>query len=280
MKVTEPCALPGLPEDVYHADPCVEPSLSSTMAKTLLSPGGPARLREVLTNGQPRKKAWDFGSAAHERILGRGQPVIGIDGDRRAKAVKEEVAEAEAEGFLVLKPAEVAQIDAMVDAILAHPIAAELLTAGAGLPELSMFDRDEQTGRWMRGRLDFLHSARVVVDYKTTSQPADAETWVKHAWKYGYHVQAADYLRLATRLALVEPDAAWLWIAQETTPPYLVAVHQASSELLAAGSALLDRAITVWDRCLTLGDWPGLPEIITPIGLPRWADLTEGDEDQ
>ena len=276
--ITTPQVIEGLDEIAYHADPCIEPSLSSSMAKTILRPGGPARLKQILDYGEQRKKVFDFGSAAHERILGRGQPVKAIDGNRNAKAVKDEIAEAEAEGFLVLKSDEVARIDAMVEAILAHPVAAELLTAGAGKPELSMFDINPETGRWLRGRIDFLHSPQVVVDYKTASQPVDAERWSRHAWDYGYHTQAAPYLRLAVQLGLCDPDAAWLWIAQETTPPYLVAVHQASTELLDAGNTLLGRAITLWDRCLTLDDWPGLPTTITPIGLPHWADLTESEE--
>ena len=278
-KITTPQVVEGMDEAEYHADPCVEPSLSSTMARTILQPGGPARLREVMKHGQQRKRVFDFGSAAHERILGRGQPVIAIDGNRNSKVVKEQIAEAEGAGFLVLKTPDAEQIDAMVEAVLAQPTAAELLTAGSGKPEVSMFDIDDRTGCWLRGRIDFLHSQQVIVDYKTAGQSVDAERWSRHAWTYGYHTQAAHYLRLAVRLGLCDPDAAWLWVAQETTPPYLVAVHQASTELLDAGSTLLDRAITLWDRCLTLDDWPGLPTTITPIGLPRWADLTEGEDE-
>ena len=88
-EITEPTVLFDLDDATYHADRlCPERTLSSTMAKAILQPAGPARLRELLDNPPPRKKVFDFGSAAHEKVLGRGQPVVGIDGNRNATAVK------------------------------------------------------------------------------------------------------------------------------------------------------------------------------------------------
>lgn len=276
-KLTEPAALYDLDEDAYHADGlCPEPSLSSTMAKTILQPAGPARLREVMLNGQARKKEWDFGTAAHEKILNRGQPVIAIDGNRNANAVKAAIAEAEAEGYLVLKSAEVAAVDQMAEAILANPLAAELLTDAAGRPEVSMFGTDEATGRWLRGRLDFLHSRQLVVDFKTAVS-VNPDDFTRSAWSFGYYTQAAHYLRLALSLDLVDDHADYLLIAQEKKAPYLVHVYRLDAELLAAGHEQIRRAIDLWDRCMALDDWPGFPPTITTLSAPKWADLTEGD---
>lgn len=276
-RITAPTVLWDLPEEVYHADRlCPEPSLSSTMAKTILQPAGPARLRELLDNPPPRKKVFDFGSAAHEKVLGRGQPVVGIDGNRNAAAVKAEIAAAEAEGFLVLKPAEVQAVDAMAEAILAHPLAAELLTSGGGKPEVSMFGIDDQTGRWLRGRLDFLHSRELVVDFKS-GQSASPHDFGRAAWSFGYHIQAAHYLRLAVALDLVEPGADYWLIVQEKAPPYLPAVYRLDVALLADGHARVRRAIDLWDRCLELADWPGFPTTPQTITAPAWA-TTEGED--
>ena len=52
----------------------------------------------------------------------------------------------------------------------------------------------------------------------------------------------------------------------------------ARDELLAAGHAAVAKAVTIWDRCLALGDWPGLPHTIQTIGAPRWAQIDD-DED-
>lgn len=276
MKVTEPTALYDLDEAVYRADQlCPEPSLSSTLAKTITSPGGPAKVHEAMHGERVRKAAWDFGTAAHAKILGRGQEVAVIDGNRNAKAVKEAIAEAEEAGGLVLKSEEARAVDRMADAILANPLAAELLTAGNGAPEVSMFGIDEATGRWARGRLDFLHSRSLIVDFKTTIA-ADRSGFERSAWKFGYHIQAAHYLRLAKQLNLVDDDCAYVLIAAEKSAPHLVGVYQLDGDLLEYGDQLVGLAFERWDRCLTLGDWPGLPPVITTIGLPKWA-TNEGD---
>jgi len=272
-RLEHPSVVYDLDEEIYHADGlCPEPSLSSTMAKTILQPAGPARLREVLRNGSPRKPEFDFGSAAHSRILGRGQEIVALDGDARTKAYKEAKAAAEAEGKLALKSADVEAIDRMADAILDHELAAELLTAGQGLPEVSMFGIDEQTGRWGRGRIDFLHSRNMVVDYKTT-RSVDGHQFARSAWEFGYWTQAAHYIRLGQQLDLLDDDPTWLLVAQEKTAPYLVRVFEFRDEELDYGHAQIRRAFDLWDRCLTTGEWPAYPQIPTILTAPSWADL-------
>lgn len=91
LAISKPCALDDLPECVYHTDPCVEPSLSSTMAKTLLSgKAGPARLKQFMDEGFGHKAVSDLGSAAREQILNRGIKLEFLDADSwRSKAARE-----------------------------------------------------------------------------------------------------------------------------------------------------------------------------------------------
>ncbi len=274
--LTEPTVLFDLDEATYHADGlCPEPSLSSTMAKTILKPGGPALLRAKRDTPPEKRRVFDFGSAAHAKVLGRGQDVQIVPGNRATKKVREAVSEAEAAGFLVLKPEEGEQLDGMTEALLSHPLASELLTTGAGSPEVSMFGVDELTGRWLRGRLDFLHSRQLIVDYKTTAA-ADPENFANSSWRFGYHVQAAHYIELAKQLDLVDDDCGYLLIAQEKQAPYLVSVHEFDPALLDHGANQVRAAIDLWDRCLTLDDWPGLTPTIHTLTAPRWAHI-EGD---
>lgn len=268
-RLDQPSVIYDLDEEIYHADGlCPEPSLSSTMAKTILQPAGPARLREVMRNGSPRKPEFNFGSAAHSRILGRGQEVVVCDA--RGNSNEYKAAKAEAEGKLLLRSADVEAIDRMSEAILDHELAAELLTAGQGLPEVSMFGIDEQTGRWGRGRIDFLHSRSTVVDYKT-SRSVDDYQFSRSAWDFGYWTQAAHYIRLGQQLDLLDDDPTWLLVAQEKTAPYLVRVFEFRSEELDFGHAQIRRAFDLWDRCLTLGEWPGYPQTSTILTAPSWA---------
>lgn len=286
-EITEPCWVADMPEVEYHADPCPHRSLSSTMARTLLMPGGPARLHAGLTFSPQTKRAFDVGHAAHEKILGRGQGAVSIPEEHltpsgNVSTKKDTVAwleEQRAAGMVPLTAADVVMVDDMAEALLAHPIAAELLTRGRGQPELSLFDTDKRTGRWMRGRIDFLADRLSVCDYKTTGKTVDEDSWGRVSWNLGYHIQAAQYVRLAVALGVIEPDADFYAIAQEKTPPYLVSVNRFDDELLAAGHAAVAKAVTIWDRCLALGDWPGLPHTIQTISAPRWAQIDD-DEDE
>lgn len=278
--VSTDTVLYDLPEHIYHADRLpVGPSLSSTMAKTLLRAGGPARLRHLLDTPPARSRAYDFGTAAHARILGRGQETTVIDGDRRTKAVREQIADAEASGLIVLRPEEQQAITDMAEALLRHPVAGELLTAGAGRPEVSMLARDARTGRWTRGRIDFLAGRQLIVDYKT-GVDASPHAFERAAWRYGYHVQAAHYLRLARQLQLVEDEAAYLLIVQEKSAPYLPAVYQLDEPLLEHGLAEVERAITAWDEALALGEWPGIAPGPHLLRLPDWATTTTDLHDE
>ncbi|WP_260273265.1 PD-(D/E)XK nuclease-like domain-containing protein [Propionibacterium freudenreichii] len=270
-----------MPEAVYHADPCVEPSLSSTMAKTIVSgEAGPARLREVMEHGGEHKAVFDFGSAAHEKVLGRGQGVEVLDFPAWTTKASREARQAvwDAGGTPVLAK-DAAQVDAMAEAILSNPVAGELFTRGKGAPELSMFTTDEVTGRWQRGRLDFLADRHTIVDFKTTGQSAERSQWIKHSWDYGYHLQAAAYLDQAISLDLVDEDAIFLHVVQETKPPFLLAIYQVSADQLAEGRRQMRRALDLWDRCLTLDEWPGLPAAIQISQLPDWVHTTDDEKD-
>lgn len=271
--IDKPCAVKDMPEDEYHADPCAEPSLSSTMAKTIISgEAGPARLREIMSHGQEHKAVFDFGSAAHEKILGRGAGVEVLDFPAwTTKAAREARQSAWDAGRTPLLAKDAAQVDAMAGAILAHPVAGELFTRGVGTPEYSMFTVDELTGRWQRGRLDFLADRHTIVDFKTTGKSVERSAWIKHSFDFGYHVQAADYLDMATRLQLVDEGADFLHVVQETRPPYLVAVWQVSEDQLTEGRRRMRQALDLWDQCLATDTWPGIPPTIQLAQLPAWV---------
>lgn len=278
--VTGPCWIPDMPEEVYHADPCPEPSLSSTMAKRLLDgEAGPARLRQAILSQPEPKPCFDLGSAAHEQVLCRGRRPEYLDvPDWRRKESRQWRDEVHARGGIPLLAHQRAQVEAMVDAILAHPVAGDLFTTGSGHPEVSMFTLDPETGRWQRGRLDFLAGRDLIVDYKTTGRSAELRAWEKQSWELRYHQQAAQYLSQAVALDLVEPDAGFVHVVQETNPPYMVAVYRVGDDQLEDGIARTRKALDIWDRCLTLGDWPGIPATIRTTHLPAWAHITEGDD--
>ena len=64
-----------VPESQYHADP----ALSYSGMKTLLD--CPARFAWEREHGRPERAAYDFGHAAHQLVLGVGDPIAIIDAD-------------------------------------------------------------------------------------------------------------------------------------------------------------------------------------------------------
>lgn len=264
--------LAGIYEDVpeleYHADS----AFSQSQAKVLLR--SPAKYLHSLTNPQPPKREFDFGHAAHARILGVGLDVVTIDApDWRTKAAKDAADEARAAGKVPLLAHEVAKVDAMALALEDHPEARRILTH-PGRAEVSMWWHDERTGVACRGRVDYLAetpAGLVNVDYKTTTDASPAG-FSRKAADFGYHVQASAY---EDGLAHLTGDRVpCVLIAQEKDAPYLVGVHRFSDYDLDRGLDRWRDALDLLVRCRAEDHWPrwaGADSDINELALPAWA---------
>jgi hypothetical protein len=261
----------GIPEDVYHSGEWLpEPSLSVSAAKRLLRTS-PARFKWEQQN-KPRKQAFDFGHAAHAKVLGVGAQVdvipadlLSADGGVRSKAAKEWAAEREAAGVAWLKPADMDVIDAMATQLEEHATARALLTSGTA--EQSLAYRDPETHILLRGRTDWLTTYRdtpVAVDYKTTDD-ANPDEFRWAARKFDYHMQDSWYREMLD--ALTGTPHGFLFIAQEKTEPYLVSVVQLDHESRERGHERNQRARAIWLDCMTRDEWPAHPGITT-INVP------------
>lgn len=262
-------------EDTYHGDPLkhVGGSLSASMAKVLNQPGGEAKLRWQLNHPPASKAVFEFGKAAHSLVLGVGAEIVSIEGHRGKTDVKAAIKAAQDAGKIVLTPKEYDQVHGMADALRAHSRTAELLLTGI-TPEVSAF-RKHETGTWLRSRFDGLNTdAGHVIDFKT-ARSADAETFARDAFKFGYHLQAAAYLAMAEELTGKEHS--FYFIAQEKTAPYLPSVLEMSKDWLTQGREDYELAIEIWNRCQRLNEWPGYPDEIQTILPPVWAT---GDDDE
>jgi PDDEXK-like domain of unknown function (DUF3799)/LAGLIDADG-like domain len=159
----------SMAEAEYHGDPVPEGSLSCSGAKLLLPPNCPAVFNWARKNGRTPTRALEFGTAAHKEVLGTGWPVAVFDGkDWTTKAAKEFAQAARAAGQVPILGHEREQITAMAAAIRAHPTAPLLLNAEEILNEQSFFWVDDETGIWLRARMDAvrLRNRFLVVDYK------------------------------------------------------------------------------------------------------------------
>jgi hypothetical protein len=268
--ITEPGRYLDLDESEYHADPVPETSLSVSGAKRLLRTS-PARWKHEQAN-PTTKKVFDFGHAAHAKVLGVGAPVAAIPADLLASngaastnAAKEWIAEQRAAGVVPLKAEEVAVIDAMAKALESHDQARELFADG--VPEQSLFARCPETNVMLRARLDWTTVWRdvpVIVDYKTTDD-ANPDEFRWQARRFDYHMQDVWYRELAD--ALTGTPHGFLFVVQEKTDPYLVSVIQLGDTTRERGAERNRQAREIYLDCMTRDHWPAYPGI-TNLDLP------------
>lgn len=263
--VTEPGFQTDVPEAEYHAD---RGSLSVSGAKTILK--APA-LFKWEQNHPVHKDVFDFGSAAHELVLGIGPGIAVIPATSRAKADQEAHKAAKeaacAEGKTPLTDEDYQTVQAMADTLSSHTLAMRLLSDGK--PEVSAYAIDEWTGVMRRGRFDWL-GPEGIVDFKTTVNSDPAE-FGRTAVNFGYAMQAEWYLRLAADLG--HPASYFAFVNQMKTAPYLISVCELDDAALRYGGVRNRRALEIFRDCMASDLWPGwqTDDEFTTVSLPRWA---------
>ncbi len=163
-------------------------------------------------------------------------------------------------------------VKAMAAAIRSHPVASRLFAEGAA--EQAMFWPDERSGVIRRGKLDWLPNPgdgrMIVPDYKTAVS-AERGKFERAMWDYGYYMQAPWYLD-GIEACLGETDAAFVFVVQEKTAPYLVNVIQPDQNALKIGRIRARRALTVYAECVASGRWPGYSDDVETASLPIWVE--------
>lgn len=267
----KPGLYPDVPEADYHADE----ALSQTGAKWLLD--CPARYRHRKDNPEHRD-AFDFGHAAHAKVLGVGAELVVIDADDwRSKAAREARDAAHAAGKTPLLTKDARRVDDLAEAILAHPGARAILERD-GDTEVSLWWTEQAQAGWdtvdvpCRGRIDRLTTLAdgqpAMVDLKSTVD-ASPSAWMQAVARYGYDTQGAAYERGFGQVT--GQSAPMVFIAVEKEPPHLVALYTLDADFRARGERRWLQAVDIFARCTATGEWPGYPADITPLSPPRWA---------
>lgn len=274
-----------LPAGRYHADPCPEPALSSSLGRVLLaqSPRHAWHAHPRLNpNWRPDPEGGDrrmaLGTACHHLLLGEGSKLCHLMdfSDYRKKAAQEMRDTAIAEGLVpILAPDwETAQQIVAEARIQLADYGSELveLLGEGGATETTVIARDEHTGVWTRSLLDWWSGdGRTLVDYKTTEGSAAPAAFARHAAGMGYDFQGGFYGRV---VEAAFPELAgrtrFLFIAQEIDPPYGLTVNLASRGDLHMADQKVQAALEIWARCLELKMWPGYPARVVPMELPGW----------
>ncbi|WP_460706297.1 PD-(D/E)XK nuclease-like domain-containing protein [Myceligenerans halotolerans] len=253
----------GMKDVDYHGGP----ELSSTGAKAILrSPAKYAYEREHPVH----KDVYDVGTVAHALVLGTPLDVAVIPGPWNTKAAKAGVEQARADGQVPLKPEAWEQIQDMAAKVLEHRAARALLERD-GVAEASAFWTDDETGVACRARFDWLteNGGRALIgDYKTT-QDASPRGFASSVAKFAYYQQDPWYIDAAEALGYDDP--AFVFIAQEKEPPYLVGTYELRAADREMGRERNALAREIFRDCTEAGIWPAYSDDVQFLDLPKWV---------
>ena len=262
-----------IPATEYHADPCAEPSLSASVARTLIdrSPLHAWMQHPKLGGQQEESQATrlSLGKAAHSVILeGNWNSIMFIDKDsfrtNEAKERRDQIIKA---GGTPLLEKDRATIEGMVAAFCSAGIDRSGMET-----ERTMIWQDkiteEATPIWCRSRVDLLGD-RLILDLKTTAVPATPERWGR-TLLWDYAMQAGFY-RLGYKALKGGKPPVFRFIVQETTPPYSVAQFAFDGAGLDYADYLAEQAVWKWSECIKAQSWPSYAAGVNVMEAPYWV---------
>lgn len=275
MIAFHPGVYPEIPEEDYHSGAFgpTEGSLSSTEARRILD--APAILHYYREHPEPPKEVFDLGHVVHALVLGTGLDIYVHDWpDFRTQAAREDVKEARENGKVPVKRSQFDEMRTVADSVLTDPVAGPIFEMGT--PEQSIYGVDEETGVWMRGRVDWTQwkdGRTTLVDLKTATTAIPSQ-WARRAADLDYAIQREYYRQIWTN-ATGQEDPRFLHVVVDKNPPHLVAVVEMDYDFESVGKAKVRRALDLYKRCVDTDSWPGLPPIIHRLAPPIWYVAAE-----
>lgn len=273
-------ATPGvydIPFEEYLADPCVEPSLSASIAHLMVDRSPlHAKLAHPRLSPQVeerRAKHLDDGSIAHALLLegDRSRVVIVNSDSYRTKASQEARDAAYADRKLPVLAHRMEAIEAMVAAARMQIAANEQLAPvfARGLPERTLVW--EEDGVWFRIRPDWTPAGgSVFPDVKISGGSAHPDQVARRGTDLGYEIRAALYQRGIRKVLGIE-NPLYVLVTIEDEPPYALTHCAYDPDTMQAAELRLDMAIERWRWCLKANRWPAYRRDLQWISAPVWT---------
>jgi hypothetical protein len=289
VKIIEQCAMidrPGIyrmDAADYHADPCLVPSLSSSIAKIIIekTPRHAAAEHPRLPGVKKERKdnaAMSLGSVAHELTLGKGGgfDVFDFEDWRKKEAQAARDASASSGHIPILrKDFECAEQvrNAVLDIMAETPGCGNFFREGHGDAETVLIWQ-EDNGVWCRAMFDWWSADRAhIIDLKTTGNGVSPGEAGRTMANMDYEVSEAHYLRGLTRLL---PDLAgrakFSFVFAETEAPYEATVIENDATGREMGRRKIEYAISRFGDCQRDGEWPGYPRKVQTAVYPVYAE--------
>lgn len=251
----------GLSNAEYHSETA---HLSSSNLKLLLESPKAFYEQKILGNKvSSSSSAMDLGSYVHTLIL---EPHLVDQEFANYKGWRKQGKEFDAfkeqhPGKIILSDPQMHTGKMLAKSVQACPPAIDLLQGGE--PELSLATK--LLGIPVKMRADYLNStAGYIVDVKTTRYENNSDIFRRTVKQLGYELSAALYCEIAYQVYGKLFDFYWLVISKSDIS---TEVYKASSHTLNEGSALVNKALVLYNKCKELGVWPEspaeLPKIVT-----------------
>lgn len=269
--------------DVYHADPCPTPALSSTLAAKLVefsarhawyhSPRctepGSAYVRSNPTYPM------DIGSAVHAFAFGDPEhDVVWIDApdfrDSRTKGWRDA---ARAKGKTPILKHDKPRVLHMAEVL--QPVLERELGCSLGDAYGEVVIAAQVRGAWVRTRSDLLRGdLRVILDVKTTAISAHPDAAAGRLFD-GAHIQEALTHRVLDEL---DPENAggrvFKFVSIEQDEPHGVSTSQIDGDSAAIALQQADYAIDEWAKgAAEKGEWAGYAPGVHVASMPAWKQI-------
>lgn len=276
--ITEPGIYADIPDHVYHADAlCPEPSLSCSTGITLLqrSPlhahAEHPRLGKSEDEEEEDDKKFDMGTAVHELMLCGEERFVVVDAKSWAsKDAKAERAAAKAEHMLPLLAHQYNKVlevgDAVREQLWANPALRGILAPEHPRETTAIWREGES---WCRCRPDLM-TPDCWYDLKFTGALATPEGWASRtAFDMQYDTRAAWYMRGGAAATGQQPS--YRFVVIENKRPYALSWFACDMEAIEQGERKVEMFISIWQRCMKRGAWPGYSQDLQWISPPTWS---------
>jgi hypothetical protein len=301
-----PITAPGIYPDVtpkeYHADPVATPSLSSTIAKMLVSQsprhawlkhprlgGAKATPEDGDEAEEPKEKITkekELGTLLHRLILGKGGEIVVCPFENwRSNAAKSmRVVEMAKGNIAVLQPAlDRAKLAAKEARFQLDALGLDRVFRD-GLKEVTVVWREGET--WLRAMMDNLiidedSKTAEIWDLKTVSRSAHPDACAAQIRSLGYDLSASFYKQA---LGAVRPDlngrVKFRWVFLEVNAPYATTPVEIDGEWENVALSHFCRAVDGWKRCIAANKWPVYADKIIRLEPKPWMlpDAMGSDE--
>lgn len=269
----------------YIADPCPEPSLSASVAHTLIteSPIHAFVQHPRLNKGriESGSSKMDIGTIVHGMVLeGDESRLVLVEADDwRTKVAKETRDAARLAGLVPVLAGDmgmIREIAAAARSSIANSELREAFTPEAGKAEQTLVWQEGDI--WLRSRPDWLtNDHRLIIDLKTTAGSAEPSAWLKTMLGNGNDLQAVLGLRGIKKLDPSSRCQFVFWIVEQA-PPYASSFVGLSPQFLEMSEHKLSRAIQLWSDCTMTNCWTGYPSQVCWMEPPSyvWTKEMEG----